>query len=120
MVAMCMTHNYYINIFNSFLFEERNNNILTREQLEEQLTAIILRQDHFKDVKPHEIIKAIERISKMRGYDKETVEIHGTVERLGDRELVRELAKALDMLGLPRPKQVLIGPGGVGGEDAEE
>ena len=80
------------------------NNIISREEMEIELSSIV-RDD---TAKPETRIKAMERLAKMRGYDKETVEVHGTIENLNDNQLDARMIEALTVIGIESPPHKLL------------
>jgi len=75
------------------------NNIISREEMEIELSNIVLDQS----AKPETRIKAMERLAKMRGYDRETLEVMGTIEQYTDSKLHKKLIHVLDKLQISMP-----------------
>ena len=91
--------------------QEKVSKIISREEMEEELTKIVRGNNGYHEVKPQERIKAMERLAKMRGYDKETIELTGSIETLTNRQLDNKLQQALIIVGLPESqvKQLKVG-----------
>ncbi len=84
--------------------QQTDSNIISREDIEIELSSIV----RDSDAKPETRIKAMERLAKMRGYDKETVEVHGVIANLTDRQVERRLADAMHVIGVAAPGVPLL------------
>jgi len=82
---------------------EQKEAIISRKEMEEELTKMVRSESPYGDIKTNDRIKALERLAKMRGYDKESLEITGTIEHLSDRQLEARFIHFLTMLGVSKP-----------------
>ena len=83
--------------------KERKAVIISREEMEIELTKMVRSELPYEDIKTNDRIKALERLAKMRGYDKESLEITGTIEHLSDRQLESRFIHSLSLLGVSKP-----------------